>query len=77
MPNGSQCCALEICCNAGSPKQRAALAKMIREDYPAVPELYAGQAAEWILKNFDLAPVGTLGGLKKAIARIAREHADE
>lgn len=77
MSNGAQCCALEICCPPGSAKQAKALAKMIREDYPAVPQQYAEQAAEWILKNFDLAPAGTLGEFKKSIAKIAREHGDE
>lgn len=77
MPNGSQCCALEICCDRSSQKQTKALATMIREDYPQVPMQYAEQAAEWILKNFDLAPAGTLGDLKRAIAKVAREHANE
>lgn len=77
MSNGSQCCALEICCDAGSTKQLRALAKMIRDDYPQVPLQYCEQAAEWILKNFDLAPHGTLSDFKRSIAKIAREHENE
>lgn len=75
--NGEVCCILGICCPPSSAKQRLALAKQIRTDYPMVPQQYAEQAAEWILKNFDLAPAGTLGEFKKAIAKIAREHGDE
>lgn len=75
--NGEVCCILGICCPPESAKQRTALAKQIRVDYPQVPMQYAEQAAEWMLKNFDLAPVGTLGGFKQAIARIAREHENE
>lgn len=77
MSNGAQCCALEICCPPGSARQKTALATMIRDEYPQVPMQYAEQAAEWILKHFDLAPHGTLSGLKQAIAKIAREHDDE
>lgn len=77
MSNGAYCCAIGECCPPGSAKQHAALSKLIREDYPLVPQQYADQAAEWILKNFDLAPVGTLTEFKHAIAKLAREHGDE
>lgn len=75
--NGEVCCILGICCPPASRKQLVALAKQIRADYPAVPMQYAEQAAEWILKNFDLAPVGSLSDFKRGIAKIAREHDDE
>lgn len=75
--NGEVCCILGICCPPASRKQITALAKQIRVDYPQVPMQYAEQAAEWILKNFDLAPAGTLNGYARAIAKIAREHIDE
>lgn len=77
MSNGAQCCAMEICCPPGSAKQKKALATMIREEYPMVPQQYAEQAAEWMLNKFDLAPHGTLSGFKAAIAKLAREHGDE
>lgn len=77
MSNGEYCCAIGVCCPPESAKQRTELAKMIRVDYPQVPMQYAEQAAEWMLKNFDLSPVGTLTEFKRAIAKAAREHGDE
>lgn len=75
--NGEVCCILGICCPPNSRKQIAALAKMIRVDYPQVPMQYAEQAAEWMLKNFDLMPMGMLSDVKRFIAKTAREHGDE
>lgn len=77
MSNGEYCCAIGVCCPPASAKQRTELAKMIRVDYPQVPMQYAEQAAEWILKNFDLAPPGTLSNYAQAIAKIARAHENE
>jgi hypothetical protein len=37
----------------------------------------ADRVAEWILKEFDLAPHGSLDKLKRAIAVMARAHGDE
>lgn len=75
--NGEVCCVLGICCPPASAKQQSALARQIVKDYPQVPMGIAEQAAAWMLKNFDLAPVGSLTGIKRDIAKIAREHQDE
>ncbi len=70
MSNGAQNCALEICCPPGSRDAVMALAKMIREDYPEVPQKYAEQAADWILKKFDLAERGTLAAFKASVVKV-------
>lgn len=70
MSNGAQNCALEICCAPGSAEAVKALASLIVKDYPQVPELYAEQAAAWILKHFDLAERGTLAPLKASIVKV-------
>ena len=72
--NGEVCCILGVCCPAGSNEQRDALATAMAND-KCVAEADAHVAAEWVLKNFDLAPKGSLRELKGAIADMVRSHA--
>jgi hypothetical protein len=70
--NGQACCILGICCPPGSAAQEDALAKEMIKDGVCDPE-YAFKVSKWILKHFDLAPVGSLTDLKTAIATMARK----
>jgi len=71
------CCILAVCCPPGSHAQRKALADAL--DFGALDEpttlgrTVAEQHADWILDNFDLAPKGTLDGLKTSIAELVRK----
>lgn len=71
--NGEVCCILGICCPPNSEAQREALARELVKDGLAHPREASG-LAEWILKHFDLAPAGSLVGLKAAITTMARAH---
>jgi hypothetical protein len=71
MSNGAQCCALEICCAPGSPKQRQALITEIMHGLQCTPD-EAAKLADFINKEWDLAPKGTLTAFKAAIAQLVR-----
>ncbi len=53
MSNGSECCALLICCPPA--EQRAALVKIFVRD-TGCDEKEAGEVADVVLKHFALAP---------------------
>ena len=76
--NGEVCCILQVCC---PPEERAAaLAKEMKKDGignkdEMLTEVEADKArqefANYVFKNFDLAPAGTLAPLVKSIADVA------
>lgn len=68
--NGRANCILMVCCRQAAANQ--ALADQIEEDL-GCDKHEAKKHADWINKNFDLAPAGTLTALKDAIATLARE----
>lgn len=69
--NGEVCCILAVCCPPGSQKQnRALVTELVKAG--VCDEEYAPKVATWILKNFDLAPAGTLTDFKAALAKLAR-----
>lgn len=70
--NGRANCILEICCRQGSTASLDALTDQIVEDLDCEPS-EARKHATWMKKHFDLAPAGTLGALKQAIAKLALE----
>lgn len=73
MSNGDQQmnCILEVCCESHSKAQYDALEAQIKHDLGHGP-LAADLMAEWILRHYDLAPVGSLSLFKAEIARLAR-----
>jgi hypothetical protein len=78
--NGHANCIYAICCPPRSPQQKEALAIQMEKalsfgSSSAIERRkISGAVAEWILENFDLAPVGALQPFKDAIARLAREN---
>ena len=73
MSNGSEaCCALGICCDAASAKQRQALAKILADNCTVSP-MSCEEAARIVLDKFDLAPVGSLQAFKDLIV-VAVKH---
>ena len=71
--NGEVCCILGVCCPPASVQQRDALAHAI-SDGVKIEYADCERVAEWVLKNFDLAPAGFLSPLLVDIAKMAREH---
>lgn len=63
-------CVLEVCC--GAAESEALLAATLVTESICDDEEHAQRCAAWIKAHFDLAPAGTLKGLKKAIAKLAR-----
>lgn len=74
MSNGAVCCILGVCCPPESPSQRVALAQELEHD-TGVPMEYCETVAAQILKDYDLAPKGTLQAFKDAIAKMVRHRA--
>ncbi len=72
--NGEVCCILSVCCPPEAAE--AALAKSLME-HVGCTEADAKKHAAFTMAHFDLAPKGTLGGLKTAIADMARKHHHE
>lgn len=78
--NGHVNCILGVCCPPGSEAQAQALADEMEADgmMQALPEgerkTGVLSIAKWVLKNFDLAPHGSLQPFKDEIARLAREN---
>lgn len=70
MGNGQACCILGVCCPPGSAAQLEALTTALAEGtgrMPAEARVYA----DYILSTYDLAPRGSLGDFKAAIAKMA------
>lgn len=81
--NGHANCILAVCCPPGSDNQRAALAEEMAIALSNPPSSESAviisrekwdRIAGWVLKNFDLAPAGSLQPFKDAIAKLAREN---
>lgn len=70
--NGRANCLLGVCCLVGSEKQRGAMTDQIVED-TGLDKRSARTAADWFIDHLDAAPKGSLGALKAAIAKLARE----
>jgi hypothetical protein len=68
-------CVLAICCDdkaGGQAKQRKALTDVAEHALPFLRGDEAAQVADWILRNWDLMPVGTTYAMKQAIAKYAK-----
>lgn len=65
-------CVMEICCGGKDSKQVHALTEVAEHALPFLSHGQAGQVAEWIARNWDLAPKGTLYAFKQAIAKYAK-----
>lgn len=78
--NGQANCILGVCCPPGSETQAKALAAEMEAGgmMQALPEEQRRvgllSVARWVLKNFDLAPPGSLQAFKDEVARLAREN---
>lgn len=67
-----QNCILEVCCGGADSKQVEALTEVAKHALPFLAPGQAQQVAEWIARNWDLAPKGTLYAFKQAIATYAK-----
>jgi len=67
-----QNCILEVCCGGPNSKQVKALTDVAEHALPFLSHEQAGEVAEWIARNWDLAPKGTLYAFKQAIAKLAK-----
>lgn len=68
-------CVLAVCCNDksdGQAKQRRALTDVAEHALPWLTHTQAQEVADWILRNWDLMPVGTTYDMKQAIAKYAK-----
>lgn len=74
--NGHANCIYAICCPPNSPQQISALAEEMMAAGLGLTEESTYAVAAWVLKNFDLAPHGSLQPFKNEIARLAREPRD-
>lgn len=71
--NGQQQnCILEVCCGGKDSKQKEALTEVAEHALPFLSHDEAVEVADWIARNWDLAPKGTLYEFKQAIAVLAR-----
>ena len=70
-------CILEVCCGGATSKQVEALTEVAAHEFPWMTPGQAKQVAEWVCRNWDLAPKGTLYAFKQAIARLAKGPAYE
>jgi hypothetical protein len=71
--NGTQQnCILEVCCGGADSKQVEALTEVAQHALPFLSQGEAKQVAEWIARNWDLAPKGTLYDFKQKIAKYAK-----
>lgn len=70
-------CILEVCCGGPNSKQVHALTEVASHALPFLSLDEARQVAEWIARNWDLAPKGTLYAFKQAIAKLAKGPAYE
>ena len=67
-----QNCILEVCCGGADSKQVQALTEVAMHALPFLNESEASEVADWIARNWDLAPKNSLYEFKKAIAKLAR-----
>lgn len=72
MPNGHVCCILGVCCPARSDEQRKALSEEMVNDL-GCNQNEARKFADWVIDNFDLAPVGSLDAYRDAIVKFAKK----
>lgn len=66
--NGEVCCILGVCCPSGSESQVTAMVNEFAHDHPEVDRDQVQAVARWVLKNFDLAPAGSLNVFKTKLA---------
>jgi hypothetical protein len=67
-----QNCILEICCGGANSKQKQALTEVAQHALTFLSNEEAGEIADWIIRNWDLAPKGTLYNFKQVIAKLAK-----
>ena len=67
-----QNCILEVCCGGPDSRQVEALTAVAQHALPFLSHSQAGEVADWIARNWDLAPKGSLYTFKQAIAKLAR-----
>lgn len=65
-------CVLEVCCGGANSKQVQALTEVAEHALPFLSHAEAGEVADWVARNWDLAPKGTLYAFKQAIAKLAK-----
>ena len=70
--DAQQNCILEVCCGGANSKQVQALTEVAEHALPFLSHGQAQQVADWIARNWDLAPKGTLYAFKQAIAKYAK-----
>ena len=75
--DNQQNCILEVCCGGKDLKQIEALTDVAKHALPFLSHGEATDVAEWICRNWDLAPKGTLYDFKQRIAKLARGPAYE
>lgn len=71
MSNGKVCCALGVCCKSAAEQEDALVEEMTHGLGCDHDE--ARRHARWMLKEYDLAPAGTLRPLIRAVAEMARK----
>lgn len=77
--NGHANCILAVCCPPGSDGQIQALADEMGASgmFQSMPEeqrrVALRSVAAWVLKNYDLAPPGSLQAFKESVRDLARE----
>ena len=67
-----QNCILEVCCGGANSKQKEALTDVAKHALPFLSQSEAMEVADWIVRNWDLAPKGSLYAFKQAIAKLAK-----
>ena len=71
--NDSQAnCILEVCCGGANSKQVHALTEVAMHALDFLSHEEAEAVADWIARNWDLAPKGSLYAFKQAIAKLAK-----
>lgn len=73
MSNGHANCIFAVCCPPESEARVKALAEEMAEQVREGAVGSYEDIARWVLKNYDLAPPGSLQAFKDEIARLARE----
>jgi hypothetical protein len=71
MSNGRANCILQVCCRTEAEATAALSEEMVQ--YLDVEKAVADKCAEHMIKEYDLAPKGSLGLFKSEVARLARE----
>lgn len=73
MSNGSQCCALEICCDAAA--QRAKLPKAIAA-FTGADEEYCAKFLDWMAHEDVVFAPKSFAAVIADIAAVAKKHSD-